>query len=144
VARAAEIKVVGFDQLISGSTQLAKKVDRGANRELLPLVEQRAQLIQNVLPRDSGRLAGSLRTHQAGDRVRLAMGGPELPYAGWIEFGGIREGGRGSWAERPYLPHGRYFWPLTHVVELDRQMSETAGKAASDEIRRFSWPKPKE
>ena len=76
------------------------------------------------------------------DRAELGFGGPEVPYAGWIEYGGFREGGRNSWAERPYLPGGRYFWPL--ASSAGDEVKAAGEQTASEEIGRMTWPTPRE
>jgi hypothetical protein len=141
MADGAQIRVVGFDQFIAASERLTGRIADSATREFGLVAERRAEAIRNVMPRESGALAGSVSASQESDRALLGFGGDDVPYAGWIEFGGIREGGRNSWAERPYMPKGRYFYPL--AVGHEPLLADAGAKAANDEIGRYPWPRPR-
>jgi len=136
------IEVRGVDQLAEGTRKLADKIERSSVSAFADVADQRAGRARAAMPRVSGALAASVTTRRAGDRAQLGFGGPDVPYAGWIEWGGVREGGRNSWASRPYLPGGRYFWPSAIGAAASLQAAGT--KTASNEIRRMRWPSPKE
>ena len=137
-----EVKVLGFDQLLSGTEKLAENIQRSAAGAFQRVADERAGQIRGVMPKVSGALAASVVTAVMDDRAELGFGGPEVPYAGWIEYGGFREGGRNSWAERPYLPGGRYFWPL--ASSAGDEVKAAGEQTASEEIGRMTWPTPRE
>lgn len=93
------------------------------------------------MPRETGALAASIGVEREGDEVYAVIGGEDVPYAGWIEFGGVREGRGGGQAERPYIPRGRYLYPA--ALDAEPVLIAAGTRAAEDEIRRQRWPTPR-
>lgn len=132
----AKIEVHGLRQLADGSAKLADGIGKTAQERFQRVAEARASMVRARVPRVSGALAASV----VAENGTVGMGDETVPYAGWIDFGGTREGGRNSWAERPYLPEGRYLFPTAFAGEPE--LETEAANAATDEIRGFSWPSP--
>jgi len=130
------IEVHGTKELAAASVGLAEKIGKSAQRRFDRVAEDQAQIVRGRVPRVSGMLAGSV-TAEGG---AVGMGSGDVPYAGWIEFGGEREGNRNSVAERPYLPEGRYLFPTAFAAEPE--LDSEAAKVANEEIRGYPWPSP--
>jgi len=142
VADGAEVTVVGFDQLVGGSLELTDKIGEGTRDEFEREAYRLADVVRTAMPHDSGLMAGSVTVTK--EEGRVGVGFPdkgEVPYAGWIEFGGIREGGRNSWAERPYVPQGRYLFPV--AMSASPQLVAAGTDVANKEIGGFHWKTPK-
>ena len=61
-------------------------------------------------PRASGtRLEGTVRASRTRTGGAVRMGRANVPYAGWVEFGGVRHSPHES--TREYRPGGRYLFP---------------------------------
>ena len=136
-----QINLHGVPELADGSRELFGKIGDGASERFQGIADQVAADVRGRVPVDSGALAAAYRAELV-DGV-LSVGIPskgEVPYAGWIEFGGTREGGRNSWAEREYVEEGRYLYPVAFSAEPVLVAAGT--DEASDEIRRFHWEKP--
>jgi hypothetical protein len=88
---------------------------------------------QASVPRDSGTLAGDVRSSGTRTGATVRMGRAGVPYAGWIEFGGTRDDG----SERDFFPQGRYEFPAA------RSLATTAADIYSREISslldRYTW-----
>lgn len=95
-----------------------------------------------VLPRRSGRMAGTLRTRATSREATIEYGGPGSPQAGWIEFGGtIRHVGAQHSHQaaheipRPFVREGRHLFPSYRrregqvQQEMDRLVEELAQRA---------------
>jgi hypothetical protein len=141
VAERPEIRVVGFDQLIEGSLDLSEQIGERTAEEFEREAARVADVVRTAVPHDSGLLAGSVSTRKEQGRVAVGYDKAEVPYAGWIEFGGIREGGRNSWAERPYVPRGRYLFPI--AMSASPQLLAAAEDVARKEIGGFHWKAPR-
>lgn len=120
------VEVHGTAELARGSRRLAQNIEDQAHKEFGREAEQRASEVRASVPRRSGALAGSVVAHEA--TVGIGDGG--LPYAGWIEFGGTRN--------RPYVPRGRYLFPIALAAQPD--LVKTGTNVAKAEIRGFRWP----
>ena len=133
MSEGVEVRVVGFEQLVEGSTRLVGKIEDAAGRALER--ETAAQAASNVrarVPHLTGALAGSVVTG-SDQRGSAWVGiGAGVPYAGWIEFGGTRG--------RPYIGEGRYLFPTALAAEP--QAVVVASTAAEREIGAFAWPRP--
>jgi phage gpG-like protein len=126
------IKVVGFDELISGSRRLFGKIDEEAGKAFQRQAEQEGAVAAARMPRRSGQMAGAVEASLERDRAIVGLSKSEVPYAGFVEFGGIRN--------RPYVREGRYLFPT--ALSVEPQLKAAAGRVAHDEIRRFRWPSP--
>jgi Bacteriophage HK97-gp10, putative tail-component len=126
------IEVVGFDELIEGSYELADKIGSSAQEQFGRTAERVADQVQAIVPRLSGALAASVVAGEEGGRPLVGIGGADVPYAGWIEFGGTRG--------RPYVREGRYLYPAALAVE--DELTTAAETTARDEIGRYRWETP--
>ena len=98
------------------------------------MADQTAAMVAARVPRLTGRLAASVSSTGGlfSTGASVGMGGPGVPYAGWIEFGGSRG--------RPFVQEGRYLYPTADDnAGLAQRASE---KAARDKIRMQRWPRP--
>jgi phage gpG-like protein len=127
----AKITVVGFDELASGSKRLFEKVGDSVAKDFERVAAKEASTARGRVPRETGRLAGSVTSFREGDHAVVGMG-EGVPYAGWIEFGGTRG--------RPYYPQGRYLFPV--VTRAEPELVAAGTKAAEREIGGFTWKNP--
>ena len=137
----AEVRIHGWDELISGSQELAGKIEDQASRRFDGVADHVAADVAAAVPVETGALAGSVTAELHDDAVAVGIGGDDVPYAGWIEFGGDREGKHGAIASRPYVETGRYLFPT--ALDAEPQLIAAGTDAASDEIGRYRWESPK-
>jgi hypothetical protein len=91
-----------------------------------------ASQVQGQVPVLTGTLAASVETvelDEAGVGVSI---GDDVPYAGWIEFGGSRG--------RDLVPEGRYLYPT--ALDAESEFQQLAADTADDTVRRFPWSTP--
>jgi hypothetical protein len=141
VAESLSIEVLGYDELRDGSEEIFERIPETAGTRFENIADQVASSARGGVPRESGALAASIGVERDGDDVLAVMGGEDVPYAGWIEFGGVREGRGGGQAERDYISEGRYLYPA--ALDAEPVLIAAGTKAAEDEIRRQRWPTPK-
>ena len=141
MAEQFSITVHGYDQLAEGSEQIFERIEDEAAARFENIADQVASGARGRVPRDTGALAASIGVEREGEAAFIAMGGADVPYAGWIEFGGAREGRGGGVAERDYIPEGRYLYPA--ALDAEPVLIAAGTKAAEDEIRRYRWPTPR-
>lgn len=87
------------------------------------------------MPHRSGRLAASIKPASTQRTGQVAYSSPtRVPYAGWIEFGGMITTVRGGTIVRPYVKQGRYLFP---AAEAERDpILRTLTKSMEDLIKR--------
>ena len=126
------VTIVGADELRRGMVLLAGQLDKGADDQLDEIARRRADAVVLIVPRVTGRLAGSVTVDRTSSGANVSIGNEGTPYAGWIEFGGTRG--------RPYISEGRYLYPvaLADQGQVDRDLTTTT----SQEIKGFRWPRP--
>jgi hypothetical protein len=134
-----EFKVTGLRELVGAYRKAGDDVERQAARRLLPVAEAIARDAARRTPRRSGRAAGSVRA-RASKRGASVEGGADVPYFGWLDFGGAV--GRNHSVERPYIATGRYVFPAFDAAEKDIEGAvgdgmEAAAKGAGFETRGF-------
>lgn len=135
----ARVSIEGYDELASGTRRLAEKIDAAAPKRFEGIAQQVADQVRSEVPVVSGALAASV-TAETQDGQAIVGLGEGVPYAGWIEFGGPREGGRNAIAEREYIAHGRYLYPAAFDVEA--QLVAAGTRTAEDEIGGMRWETP--
>jgi phage gpG-like protein len=126
------VKVVGFDELKRGSADLFDQIGKRARKDLEHVASRRAEMVRGVVPRVTGRLAASVTAEPYSGGALAGIGDTSTPYAGWVEFGGTRG--------RPYVPQGRYLYPI--ALEAGQLVDRDMTAATKDEIRGHRWPKP--
>ena len=134
----AEVK--GFREFVDGSELLIDKIGEASTKRFEGVIEQVAADVRARVPHVSGALAGSVSSEIREGKVLFGFGGDDVPYAGWIEFGGKRVGAYGRVADRPYIKTGRYLYPA--AFDAEPLVEVAAWEAAESEIERFLWPKP--
>jgi len=127
-----DVTVVGFDELVRGSSALFDAIQKRADKQLESVAEQRANMVRAAVPRVSGRLAASVTAAPSSSGAFAGMGGPDVQYAGWIEFGGTRG--------RPYMPEGRYLFPI--AIAAGQLVEHDMTTITRNEIEGFHWPRP--
>jgi hypothetical protein len=124
--------VRGLAELARGTRRLFDKIDEHADKAFLSTADQVATMIANKQPVLTGRLAASATSSGTDKGADVSLGGPGVPYAGWIEFGGTRG--------RPYIPAGRSVYP---TADESKSMFTQAGqRVVRDQIEVMTWPKP--
>ena len=127
-----QVRVVGFDELVDGTRKLARNLEDAAPATFGHVADQKAQEVAGSVPKRTGRLAASVTADHDRQGAIVGMGGPNVPYAGWIEFGGTRG--------RPYMPRGRYLYPTAKAA--GPQLVVAGNRMADHEIGRMTWPRP--
>ena len=138
MAEEARVKVIGYDELIDGSRKLAEQIGEQAERDFEQVAQDRGETAAARMPRRTGRMAGAVQARRiqargGGEAATVGISRAAVPYAGFVEFGGIRN--------RPYVPSGRYLFPVATEAEAELVIAGT--KAAHEEIRGQRWPIPK-
>jgi phage gpG-like protein len=128
------VEVNGVKQLRSGMKRLNVKISEQAGRSFGEVADQVESEVRVKVPRLTGRLAASIfgETDLPHDKASVGFGGPAVPYAGWIEFGGTRG--------RKYRARGRYLYPS--VLRARRQLVKAANDAAEKAIGDKRWSSP--
>lgn len=95
-----------------------------------------ASLVDEVaseVPVLTGRLQDSVQYDLSPDGIGVDVSiGEDVPYAGWIEFGGSRG--------REYIAEGRYLYPT--ATEAQSDWVDIATQTATDSVGSYSWPTP--
>lgn len=124
------IRVDGLRQF----TRDLRRIDNDLPKALRVSFNRAAQLVvdyaQPKVPRRSGRASKSVKTRSTRSAVRVAAGGPRVPYFPWLDFGG-RVGPARS-VRRPYRKEGRYLW-AGYAARRDQ-----VAKVLDEELRRVA------
>jgi hypothetical protein len=103
------IKIDGLAQF----TRDLKKLDSDLPKAVRVANNQAADLVvttaRPLVPRRTGKAAGSIRAQSTRTAVRVTEGGPRAPYMPWLDFGG--KVGRQHAVKRPFIKEGRYLYP---------------------------------
>ena len=134
-------QLVGWDALQNDIGRLAAKdgdLDTALRQTAQQLAAGPAATARSAVPITTGRMGGSITvaTNQAGATVR--MGGPSVPYAGFVDFGGRRQSPHLT--ERPYQATGRYFFPA--FAGLASQVQAPYENTAQATFNRYGWTNP--
>jgi hypothetical protein len=102
---------------------------------IVPFADTVADRAAAKMPVLTGTLASAVEVVDAGGAQHGAGVGiaDDIPYAGWIEFGGSRG--------RALIPEGRYLYP-TAVEAGDTDFERAAAEVADDTTKRFPWSTP--
>lgn len=106
-----------------------REVDRELPKELRAALRRDvadpvAGQVQTRVPVKSGAWRKAIRGGATQSAAYIQWGRAKVPYAGWLEFGGKRRGGRNSVAYRNRVSTGRYVWPTVRSNE-DRAAEAT-------------------
>ena len=91
-----------------------------------------ASQVEGKVPVLTGTLAASVETVELEATEFGVSIGADVPYAGWIEFGGSRG--------RDLVSEGRYLYPT--ALDAEGQFQQLASDTAEDTVRRFPWSTP--
>ena len=105
---------------IQAAGRTAAEPVAAATRSALPHSDRRTP--------DAGQLAGSVRTSGTRTGAAVRMGSKQVPWAGWVEFGGQRY--RPFHSQRDYVKDGRYLFPAA------RGLAERSASLYSDALER--------
>jgi phage gpG-like protein len=109
----------------------AAEVGPAVAKQAQELAETVRSQVQGDVPVLTGTLAASVTTTEDAEGVGVGYD-PDIPYAGYIEFGGFHG--------RDLVPEGRYLYPTATAAEPDYQA--LASNVAEDTARRFPWSTP--
>lgn len=124
------VAIHGQRELVSGSLRLGRKIGDRAAEGFLDVAHSASNTAAAKMPHRSGRMASAVWARKTKRGAKVGISKRQVPYAGWIEFGGSRG--------RPYVAQGRYLYPTAKAAA---GLLERAGaKAARIEIGRFHWP----
>lgn len=90
---------------------------------------------QFVTPRAdrSGRLLASVRAKGSPTEINVTIGGPDVRYAGWWEFGGDTNSPRGN-TQREFIKSGRSLYP---AAAYKREEIDALMQAVMEKIERI-------
>jgi hypothetical protein len=136
---------------LRGGPETSAKIIRFAERNLPDSLKRTAEdsakrlgdTIRRAQPTDSGQLARSVNVTPKRDQIEVTLGGPGLPYAGWIEFGGSRATARtGAGLSRaglrmarsagllsggrPFVKTGRTIYPAIKALRAEHEKRTAA------------------
>jgi phage gpG-like protein len=129
-----DVTVSGTKEFAAGARTVTDHIQALALRNARYVATRRANYARSLVPQVTGRLAGSLTTTPTEEGSNLVMGDAGTPYAGWIEFGGTRG--------RPYMPEGRYFYPVALEYAAQLEMSKRGESDTKNTIAGFTWQTP--
>lgn len=117
----AKIAVTGLAEFNRG----LRRIDADAPKELRKSLNTSADLLvrrtRPLIPKLTGRAAGSLKAASTRTSARVRVGGSKARYYPWLDFGG-RTGIRRS-VERPFYKEGRYLYPTLRRVRPEIEAS---------------------
>jgi hypothetical protein len=113
----------------------ARQLGPAVTERAQPFAERVADQVRNDVPVLTGTLAAGVDVVEVDEDGLHGVGvghDPDVPYAGWIEFGGSRG--------RSLMPEGRYLYPAAVTAEAD--FATIAEDIAEDTARSFPWSTP--
>lgn len=130
----ATIKVTGIVDL----QRALRELDKDLPKELAAGLGEAAEIVLDaarpLVPRRTGKAAGSMKVKKQQRGAALAVGGTAAPYFPWLDFGG--KVGRNRSVTRPFISGGRYIYPTlkakdeqvkAKVDEVLERMAKAAG-----------------
>jgi hypothetical protein len=103
------IRVVGLKEFQRNLKKLDHDLPKVLRLALNDVAEVVASDARSLVPRRSGRAAGSVKARSTQTLARVVGGSNRVPYYPWLDFGG-RVGRRNS-VSRPVIEGGRYLYP---------------------------------
>jgi hypothetical protein len=132
-----DVEVIGADEAFAQVDQMFRKLDHLLAPHAPDIASQSVEQLAGAVPYLTGALSESARfepADQDGELYALALGGDDVPYAGWIEFGGSRG--------REFVAEGRYMEP-TAIATADETL-RAISSASQDVINAYPWTGPTE
>lgn len=137
MAEPVRVEVHGVAALVAHAKTLERRIAAQAPRAFDGPARKAAAATRARIPRRSGRMAASVQTGTSPNGVWVGYA-DTVPYAGWIDFGGDRRGGRGAVASRAYIAAGRYLFPAA-TSGVEAQLVTAGERAAQSEIEGITW-----
>lgn len=104
----AKISVEGLAEFNRGLRQLNKEAPKGLRLALNEAADLLITKTRPLIPRRSGKAAGSLKAKSTRTSARVSVGGRRAPYYPWLDFGG--KTGRNKSVAREFYKEGRYLY----------------------------------
>lgn len=127
-------QVVGLRDFQRSVKRASSETSKQLKREMkAEVAEPVARTIRGNVPVDSGRWQRSIKAGSTTRGAHVVWGRSQVPYAGWLEFGGqlpSRRSGQPPRVQRTRVSSGRYVWP-----EIGRARN-TAEQAAEQVLQR--------
>lgn len=128
----AAVEVVGLSAANDSIRRFAVEVPgfvAVGTREYVGVI---ASAVQDRVPVLTGALRDSVLSQPEDAGNDIVMGSDEVPYAGWIEYGGSRG--------RDLVEQGRYLYPT--AWDRTDELAQIASDAITRAISEFPWPTP--
>lgn len=139
MADAPTVAIVGLRALARDLRKLSKEtagplVDalKQAGREAATPV---ANATRAAVPKESSALSSTARVSATRTGASVRYGTAKYPYAGWIEFGGVRRNPRLS--RRPFVAGGRYLFPA--AAAAGPSAARHYIEAVTAALEKFDW-----
>lgn len=126
------VEFKGLEQAHRDMARWAEQLGPAVVADGQALASSIASQVQGEVPVLTGTLAASVETVELDETGFGVSIGGDVPYAGWIEFGGSRG--------RDLVAEGRYLYPTALAAETEYQ--QLAENTAEDTVRRFPWSTP--
>lgn len=101
----------GMDEFISSIHRFTGDVDSMLDDSAQAAAEATVDEARPEVPVLTGAAADSLRVMSVGMHAHAAVGGEDIAYYGWLEFGGTA-----GHIQREIVPEGRYLFPAYEKV----------------------------
>ncbi len=113
-----------------------KHADGQSQKQLRIVLNSAAEIVvaraRPMVPRRSGRAAGSLKAQSSQRLARVKAGGAAVPYYPWLDFGGAV--GKSNSVRRPFFKEGRYIYPA--FTSSRGKVEEALEKGLSDLVKK--------
>jgi hypothetical protein len=125
--------IVGLSALTSDVKRLSAPggtLDHALSQAGSAAMEPVAAQTRSSYPRQSGRLAGSVKIASEPYGASITVGGADVPWAGPVDFGGYP-------GDRAYIAGGRYLFPAAE--QLNAKALDVYSAATQRALDGFAW-----